>query len=129
MAENQTILPTIEEKTLGKTLDSSVPSETPLSIPPSTTVGSDTPKPDSPSPSITLTTPTDNILPPSVENSEIPKIDSFSSLSLEILKEQSKDGEKSESPQAEKGSEDGVDQSTGTPISDFVAPMESQKRE
>ncbi|OIT37170.1 hypothetical protein A4A49_62812, partial [Nicotiana attenuata] len=120
-AEDQTIIPTIEEKTLY----SSVPSETPLTIPPSTTIESDTPKLDSPSPSITLTTPTDNILPPSVENSKIPKIDSFSSLSPEILKEQSKDGEKSEPPEAEKGSEDSVDQYTGTPVSDFVAPMES----
>ncbi|OIT07520.1 hypothetical protein A4A49_63186, partial [Nicotiana attenuata] len=125
MAEDQTIIPTIEEKTL----DSSVPSEIPLTIPSSTTVESDTPKPDSPSPSITLTTPSANILPLSVENSEIPKIDSFSSLSPEILKAQSKDGEKSETPQAEKGSEDSVDQSIGTPVSDFVAPVESQERE
>ncbi|OIT40040.1 hypothetical protein A4A49_57652, partial [Nicotiana attenuata] len=121
LAENQTILPAIEKKTL----DSSVPSETPLTIPPSTTVESDTPKPDSPSPSITLTTASDHILSLIVENSDIPKISCSSSLSPEILKEPSKYGKKSETPQAEKVADDSVDHSTGTPVLDFIAPMES----
>ncbi|OIT28859.1 hypothetical protein A4A49_58792, partial [Nicotiana attenuata] len=125
VVEDQIILPTIEEKPL----DSSIPKEAPLNIPPSTTFEMETPKPNSPSPSISSTTPSDHTLPLSVENSEIPKIDNISSLSPEILKEHSKDEEKSETPQAEKVSENGVDQSTGTPILDNVAPMESQERE
>ncbi|OIT28028.1 hypothetical protein A4A49_60246, partial [Nicotiana attenuata] len=129
MAEDQPIIPTIVEKTLEQTLDSSVPSETPLTIPSSTIIENDTPKPDSHSPSITLITLSDNILSPSVENSEIPKIDSFSFLSLEILKERSKDGEQSETRLEERVFEVSADQSTDTPVSDFVAPMESQETE
>ncbi|XP_019237477.1 PREDICTED: putative uncharacterized protein DDB_G0290521 [Nicotiana attenuata] len=101
MAENQTTLPTSPEKTL----DSSAPSKTPPNISLSTNVETEAPKPDSPSPSVSLTTSSDPSLPLSVENSETPKLDSLLSLSPEIFTEQNKDGEQSETPQAEKVSE------------------------
>ncbi|XP_070025057.1 pectinesterase inhibitor 10-like [Nicotiana sylvestris] len=96
MAEDQPIIHPLVEKTPEKTLDSSVSSETPLTIPFSTTTTNDTPKPDSSSPSISPITPSDLSLPLSVENSETPKLDSFLSLSPEILTAQSKDREQKE---------------------------------
>ncbi|XP_019266053.1 PREDICTED: uncharacterized protein LOC109243567 [Nicotiana attenuata] len=115
MAEDQTIPPTTEEKNL-----------------------------DFSSSSIPFSTPSDSNPPVSVENSDNPKNESISPLFPETYQEWSKDDipvpeENSKSPSAEKasslspesdkGSKENSDQSTGTPISSVVAPMEPQERD
>ncbi|OIT04597.1 hypothetical protein A4A49_65381, partial [Nicotiana attenuata] len=127
MAENQSMIPSLVEKTLEKTLDSSVSEKPFLTIHVSTITGEDTSNPDSHAPS--SSTLSELSLTQNVENSENPNFDNPSSLSPEILTAQSKGEEQGKILQTIEVSKVSNDQSTVVPTSVSMVTMESLPKE
>ncbi|OIT30458.1 hypothetical protein A4A49_61742, partial [Nicotiana attenuata] len=127
MDDNHSIIPSLVEINLEKTLEPSVPDEPSVTILVSTTENIS--KPDLRTPSSSNASISDLSLIPNDETLEHPKIDTPSSLSTEILADKRNGGEHGKVPKIVKVSGASADQPSTILASDSMVTMESLEEE